>query len=202
MLVSSKAVLREKAIAQYKSIIEKYPKSKAAATAAAKLKELGVAVAVPQAAAAEPLPENAQILRFEVAPFAGLEFNLAAKPQAYPVSQRISIPFEVTNRGNGDDSFYLESGFPAEYAAGFAAVSQPEQAVNQTTTLAPGEVFKGVITLVIPPASIDGLRISYPVKAASRLLSEATQSREVTVTAAAPLLRAVVKTDKVQLAAG
>lgn len=199
---SSKAALREKAIAQYKSILEKYPASKAAATAAAKLKELGVAVALPQAAAVEQLPENAQVLRLEVAQFAGLEFNLTVKPQAYTVSQRISIPFEITNRGNGSDSFYLESGFPAEFAAGFAAAAQPEQAVNQTTILAPGESFKGLVNLVIPPTNIDGLRISYPVKAASRLLSEATQSREVAITAAAPLLRAIVKTDKVQLVPG
>jgi len=199
---ASKAALREKAIAQYKSILEKYPDSKAAATAAAKLKELGVAVALPQAAALEQLPENAQILRLEVAPFAALDFDLTARPQAYNVAQRIGIPFEITNRGNGSDSFYLESGFPAEYAAGFAAATQPELAVNQTTLLAPGESFKGVITLVIPPASIDGLRISYPVKAASRLLSEATQSRAVTMTAAAPLLRAIVKTDKLQLLPG
>jgi hypothetical protein len=68
--------------------------------------------------------------------------------------------------------------------------------------LAPGESFKGVVNLVIPPASIDGLHINYPVKAASRLLSEATQSREVKLTAAAPLLRAIVKSDKVQLAPG
>jgi hypothetical protein len=199
---ASKAALREKAIAQYKSTLEKYPASKAADTAAAKLKELGVAVALPQAAALEQPPENAQILRLEVAPFAGLEFNLTTNPQAYNVSQRISLPFEITNRGNGSDSFYLESGFPAEFAAGFAAAAQPEQAVNQTTTLAPGESFKGVINLVIPPTSIDGLRISYPVKAASRLLSEATQSRQVTITAAAPFLRAIVKTDKVQLLPG
>ena len=200
---ASKAALREKAIAQYKSLIEKYPASKAAATAASKLKELGVAVALPQVAAVEePLPENAQILRLEVAQFAGLEFNLTAKSTTYSVSQRISLPFEITNRGNGSDSFYLESGFPAEFTAGFAAASQPEQAVNQTTTLAPGESFKGVINLVIPPTNIDGLRISYPVKAASRLLSEATQSREVTITAAAPMLRAIVKTDKIQLAPG
>lgn len=199
---TSKAALREKAIAQYKSILEKYPSSKAAATAAAKLKALGVAVALPQAAAAGPLPENAQILRFEVAQFAGLEFNLPSKPRAYTVSQRFSIPFEVTNRGNGSDSFYLESGFPAEFAASFAGAAQPEQAVNQTTALAPGESFKGVINLVIPPATIDGQRISYPVKAASRLLSEATQSREVTITAAAPLLRALVKTDTLQPAPG
>jgi Domain of unknown function DUF11/Tetratricopeptide repeat len=197
---ASKAALREKAIAQYKSIIEKYPTSKAAGSATAKLKELGVAVALPQAATetAEPLPENAQVLRLEVAQFAGLEFNLTTKPQVYTVAQRVSIPFEITNRGNGNDSFYLESGFPAEFAAGFAATAQPEQAVNQTASLAPGESFKGLINLVIPPNGIDGLRISYPVKAASRLQSEATQSREVTLTAAAPLLRAIVKTDKLQ----
>jgi hypothetical protein len=194
----SKAVLREKAIAQYKSTIEKYPASKAAATAAAKLKELGVAVALPQAAAVEPIPENAQFLRLEVAAFAGLEFVLAAKPQAYNVSQPVSIPFEITNRGNGSDSFNLESGFPAEFAATFAAASQTDKAVSQTTTLAPGESFKGLINLSIPPASIDGMRISYPVKAASRLLPEATQSREVSITAAAPMLRAIVKTDKLQ----
>jgi uncharacterized membrane protein len=137
-----------------------------------------------------------------VAPFAGLDFNLTAKPKAYPVSRRISIPFEITNRGNGSDSFSLESGFPADFAAVFAEASQPEQAVTQTTQLAPGESFKGVISLVTPPASIDGLRISYPVKAASMLQPEATQSREVALTAAAPLLRAVVKTDKPQLASG
>jgi uncharacterized protein DUF11/outer membrane lipoprotein YfiO len=199
---AAKAALREKAIAQYKSILDNYPASKAAATAAAKLKELGVAVALPQPAAVEQLPENAQILHLEVAQFAGLEFNLTAKPQAYKVAHRISIPFEITNRGNGSDSFSLESGFPAEFATGFAAAAQPEQAVNQTTVLAPGESFKGVINLVIPPASIDGLRISYPVKAASRQLPEATQSREVTITAAAPLLRAIVKTDKLQLLPG
>jgi hypothetical protein len=196
---AEKAALREKAVAQFKSIIEKYPASKAAATAAVKLKELGVAVALPQAAPAEQLPENAQVLYLEVAAFAGLEFNLMAKPQAYAVSQRISIPFEVTNRGNSSDSFYFESGFPAEFAAGFAAAAQPDQAVNQTTTLASGESFKGVINLVIPPTSVDGLRINYPVKAASRLQSEATQSREVKLIAAAPLLRAIVKSDKVQL---
>jgi len=194
---AAKAALREKAIAQYKSILVTYPDSKAAAAAAGKLKELGVAVALPvQAAAAEPQSENAQVLRLEVAQFAGLEFNLPAQPQAYNVAQRISIPFEITNQGNGSDSFYLESGFPAEFSAGFSSAAAPAQSINQTSVLAPGESFKGLVHLAIPAASIDGLRISYPIKASSRTMTEATQSREVKVIAAAPLIRATVKSDR------
>ncbi|RII28138.1 MAG: hypothetical protein CXR30_14470 [Geobacter sp.] len=201
---AEKKVLREKAITQYKSIIENYPGSKAAAVAAAKLQELGIAVALPAAKAivAEQKPaeqpENAQVLRLEVAQFAGFEFHLLASPKTFEVARRISLPFEITNRGNGKDSFYLESGFPAEFNANFAATDAPEQNINQTPALAPGETFKGVVNLTIPASSIDGLRITHPVKAASRFMSEATQSREVNIVAAAPLLRAVVKTDKTQ----
>ena len=170
---------REKAIGQYKAIIDKYPASTAAVTAAAKLRELGVAVALPPQAVESPLPENAQVLRLEVAQFAGFEFNLLARPDAFTVGRPISVPFEVINRGNGKDSFYLESAFPADFKARFASAAAPGVAISQTPDLVPGETFKGVINLVIPPASIDGLRITHPVKAASRLMAEASQSREV-----------------------
>ncbi len=190
---AAKLAYREKAIGQYKAIIDKFPTSTAAATAVAKLRELGVAVALPVEA---PLPENAQVLRLEVAQFAGFEFNLLARPDAFTVGRTIAIPFEVTNRGNGNDSFYLESAFPAAFKARFASASAPVTAISQTPELAPGETFKGSIDLVIPPSSIDGLRITYPVKAASRLLAEASQSREVNLVASAPLLRAVLRTEK------
>jgi uncharacterized repeat protein (TIGR01451 family) len=154
-------------------------------------------VALPvQAAVIESSSETAQVLRLEVAQFAGLEFALPAQPQAFNVAQRVSIPFEITNQGNGSDSFYLESGFPAEFSAGFASAAAPAQAVNQTGILAPGESFKGLVYLAIPSTSIDGLRISHPIKASSRTMTEATQSREVRVIAAAPLLRATVKADR------
>ena len=199
---AAKAALREKAIAQYKSIIENYPESTAAGTAVAKLKELGIAVAMPPKGAVEQKPEeqaeNAQVLKLQVAQFAGFEFNLLAKPQPYDVARRISVPFEIVNRGNGKDSFNLESGFPAEFKAGFAAASAPDQPISQTPIMAPGESFKGIVTLTIPATSIDGLRITHPVKAVSRFMGEATQSREVTLIAAAPLLRAVLKTDTTQ----
>jgi len=199
---AEKALLREKAIAQYKSIIETYPGSNAAVTAAAKLKGLGVAIALPPQAAPVERQENAQVLRFEVGQYVGFEFNLLAQPKAYEVAQRASIPFEVINRGNGSDSFSLESAFPAEFKARFATAGSPERAIRETPQLAPGEVFRGVVSFEIPSASIDGLKITYPVKAASILMTEASQSREVAMTASAPLLRAVLKADKTHLLPG
>jgi hypothetical protein len=193
---AAKSAYREKAIDQYKAIIERFPASSAAVTAAAKLRALGVAVALPVQAVEAPLPENAQVLRLEVAQFAGFEFNLLARPDAFTVGRPIVIPFEVINRGNGNDSFYLESYFPADFKARFASPAAPESAISQTPDLAPGETFKGVIDLVIPPGSIDGLHITHPVKAASRLMAEASQSREVTLVASAPLLRVVLRTEK------
>jgi uncharacterized repeat protein (TIGR01451 family) len=196
---AAKAALREKAIDQYKTIIEKYPNTASAAAASAKLKELGVAVAIPvQAVAVEALPENAKVLNLEVAQFAGVELNLLSQPQSYAVARRFSVPFELLNRGNGSDSFMIESAFPAEFAAVFTAASAPDTPVNQTPLLAPGESFKGVLSLLMPAASIDGRRVNYPVKVSSRLLPEATQSREVQFTASAPLIRAVLKSDRNQ----
>jgi uncharacterized repeat protein (TIGR01451 family) len=196
---AEKASLREKAIAQYKSIIDKYPSSAAALTAVAKLSELGVAVALPpKMPATEKLSENAQVLTLEVAQFAGFEFNLQAPPGTSKVAHRSSIPFEIINRGNGNDSFNFESGFPAAFNPIFAAASSPDVALTQTPVLAPGETFKGIVNLVIPATSIDGLRITHSLKAVSRLMPEASQSREVSLIASAPLLRAVLKTDKTQ----
>lgn len=193
---NAKLAYREKAIDQYKTIIDKFPSSAAAVTAAAKLRELGIAVAVPPQVVETPLPENAQVLRLEVAQFAGLEFNLLARPDAFAVGRPVAVPFEIINRGNGTDSFSLESAFPADFKARFASAAAPGVAISRTPDLAPGETFKGVIDLVIPPVSIDGLRITHPVKASSRLMAEASQSREVRLAASAPLLRAVLRTEK------
>ncbi|HIJ87598.1 MAG TPA: tetratricopeptide repeat protein [Desulfuromonadales bacterium] len=193
---ASKRAYREKAISEYKSIIDKYPASAAAVTAAAKLRELGIVTALPPAfGEASPL-ENTQVLRFEVVQFAAFEFNLLARPETFTAGRQFEVPFEVINRGNGVDSFYLDSAFPAEFGARFASTAFPGGAINQTPELGPGETFKGSLSFVIPPASIDGLRITYPVKVASRLAAEASQSREVKVITSAPLLRAILRTEK------
>ncbi|MEI6306506.1 MAG: hypothetical protein WCP33_06770, partial [Deltaproteobacteria bacterium] len=111
-------------------------------------------------------------------------------------------PFEIINRGNGRDTFQIESGFPADYKVTFTSTSSPSQPITQTPPLPPGGAFRGIINLTIPGSSIDGLRITHPVKVVSRFMTEATRSREVSFSAAAPLLRAVVRTVKAQPAPG
>lgn len=197
--------LKEKAIAEYKGILERFPGTPAARTAATRLKELGVAVVVPPVPTTVQLAEStatAQVLTLEVAQYAAFEFDVLSPTSPLEVARKNVIPFEIQNRGNGQDSFYLASSFPAEFGARFTAAAAPEQSINQTPQLAPGEKFKGLLLLSVPATSIDGLRIAHPVKAASQFMSEASQSRTVSLTAAAPLLRAVVKTDKLQLLPG
>ena len=203
---TEKSLMRDKAIAQYKSVIEKYPDTKSASLAAAKLKELGIVVAptlvksLPQQQLEQS--DNTQVLKIEVAQFSSFDLNVLSAPTSYDVASRISLPFELTNRGNGADSFYLESGFPVEFNVTFSSNAAPEQAVNQTPSLAPGETFKGLVNLAIPANAIDGLRINYPIKAASRFMGETSLSREIRMTALAPLLRSVLKSDKTELLPG
>ena len=203
-LQADQRAMREKAIGEYQRIVTQFPGTPAAKTAAVRLKELGVAVSAPAAGSAELAPpaENAQVLSLEVAQYAAFEFGLQASRQPVEVMSGTRIPFEIVNRGNGADSFYLASGFPVEYAARFVTAAAPDQAINQTPVLAAGERFAGLLQLMIPPATIDGLRVTYPVKAASRFSAETSQSREIALTVSAPLLRAMVKADKALAAPG
>jgi uncharacterized membrane protein len=200
----SSAAMQEKAIAGYKAVIDIYPGSQAAITAAAKLKKLGVVYPLPAAAAvtAPSSTEKAQVINLEVAQFADFAFNIAPAGQSYLVGKQFPIPFEVMNRGNGMDSFSLESGFPAIFDVRFAAEASPESNITVTPRLAPGEIFKGVMTAVIPRSSIDGQKILFPIKAASQFARDFSQSREVLLVASAPLLRAVIKPDRTTVKPG
>jgi uncharacterized membrane protein len=198
--------LREQAIGEYKSVIDRYPGSQAAANAAARLKAIGViypAAKDGQVAVAAAAPqENARVLTLEVGQNANIDFAMAAEAQTAEAGKRVAIPFEIGNRGNAVDSFMLESGFPAEYQVSFAAATTPETPISKTPALAPGERFKGVLQLDMPAGVIDGERKLYPIKAFSEFDSVVSQSRPVKLVASAPLLRAVIKTDKVQVLPG
>jgi len=189
--------MREKAIAAYKTVIDKYPGSRAATVAAAKLKELGIAGPSARARSAASISgANAQIMTLEVEQFADCALNLLSTGQTYPLGKRFSIPFELVNQGNGLDSFSLDSGFPQEYDIRFASSAAPETYINVTPQLVPGETFNGLVTGMIPGNSIDGQQAAFPIKAASLFAQDVSQTREIALMASAPLLRAVINPDK------
>ncbi len=207
--VAKRAALRDRAIAEYKSLVDRYPGSKAAALATAKLRELGIAypagaakTAVVSAAAAAPVGENAKVLSLEVGQYSDLDFAVSPDAPSYEVGKQLSIPFEIANRGNSRDSFILESSFPAEYGVQFVAAGAPDKPLTRTPPLNAGERFKGVALLTIPPRYIDGEKVIFPVKAASEFDPVVSQSRGISLIASSPLLRAVIKTDKVQVLPG
>ncbi len=205
-LKPERRALKDKAVSEYRHIVERFPGTPAARTAAARLKELGVsgvpAVTAPVVQQTEKAADTAQVLTLEVAQYAGLDFGVRTPAAPVGVADRQVIPFELVNQGNGQDSFLLTSGFPSDYGVRFAAQNNQNSTINQTPVLQPGERFNGIAVIQIPPAAIDGLRISYPLKAASQFNGTISQSRIVSMVAAAPLLRAVVKPDKLQLLPG
>lgn len=201
------AVLREKAIAAYKSVIDRFPGSKEAARATEALRTMGIVYPAEQRAAAlppaapTPAPRGKQVLTLEVGQFADVEFILPAPlGQQFEVGKQYKLPFEVTNRGNGTDSFALESGFPTAFDARFATADG--STVTSTPSLEPGAGFKGTLSFTVPKDLIDGQKLLQTVTVRSRFASDISQSRVVSINASAPLLRAVVKADKVVVTPG
>lgn len=197
------ASLRDQAIEAYKAVVDKYPGTPAAASASAKLNQLGIAYPQAQRAAAPaPQGEVSQVFNLEVAQYPDLDILVGPVPETEEAGRRFSIPFEVVNTGNGSDSFSLESGFPVDFDFHFAAAARPEVAINATPSLPVGARFKALAVGSIPRGNIDGQRNVYPIKAVSAYAKEVSQSKEITLVTSAPMLRAVVKNDKTKLLPG
>ena len=195
--------MRDKAIEAYKAVVDKYPGTAAASSATAKLHQLGVEYPALQKVAAAPAPGSvSQVFNLEVAQFGDMDIQFGPAPETEVVGKRFSIPFDIVNTGNGRDSYSLESGFPPEFDFHFAAATSPDVPIDSTPTLEIGAKFKAVAVATIPRGQIDGQRSLYPVKAISNFAKEVSQSREIALVASAPLLRAVVKNDKVKLLPG
>jgi uncharacterized repeat protein (TIGR01451 family) len=199
--------MKERAIAEYRAVQKKYPGSRAAAVAAERLKNLGETQPVP---VKTPLPStdtarrgtNAQVVELEVGQFAAADFSILPYAAQNDVGARISVPFEVVNRGNATDSFFLETGFPSEFATGFTADGSPGAFVTATPPLAAGESFKGVLNLTIPTGMVDGQKVTHTVKLVSKFDSGVSLSKDISLVSRAPLLRMVVKPDKERVTPG
>ena len=194
---------RNRTIASYKEVIDRYPGSAAAAGASAKLREMGFQYPPPRQNAVAPQQgELAQTFNLEVAQYADLEVTLGPAPSAQEAGKPFAIAFDVVNTGNGSDSFRLESGFPPEYGFHFAAASAPETPLTVTPPLAVGERFRMVAVGTVPASNMDGQKNSFAIRIVSVLEREVSQSREVPIVTSAPMLRAVLKTDKAKLLPG
>ncbi|WP_407925448.1 tetratricopeptide repeat protein [Geomonas terrae] len=197
------SALRKKAIAGYKDVIDRYPGTPAAANASAKLLQMGIEYpTVKKGGAAAPQGEVTQVFNIEVAQYADLDVRLGAAGETQEAGKRFVIPMDIVNSGNGSDSFLLDSGFPPEYDFHFAAADTPDVAIKSTPTLEVGEKFRGVAVGTIPRGNIDGQKSSYPVKVVSAFAREASQTKEIALRTSAPLLRAVVKSDRTKLLPG
>lgn len=129
------------------------------------------------------------------------DFSMTIPSAPCEAGKQIAMPFEVVNSGSSADSFRLESALPAGYNARFRAVGG-KSVTSQTPKLAPNGRFRGTLTLTIPPGSIDGEKIAYPVTVTSVATKEAAQSREVALTVTAPLVRVVARPLKREAAQG
>ncbi len=189
--------LRDKAVAEYKRIIDRFPGTKAAASAATKLQELGI---VYGASTSEPagstMTNTARVLAFEVGQYANLDLTSSSSATVAQSGSRAQIPFELINTGNGPDSFQLSTSAATDLSPTFAAASAPDTTITSTPPLAPGERFKGLVTLTVPNKAIDGERLAFPIRAVSQFTADVSQSRELRLVSSAPLLRAVMKADK------
>jgi uncharacterized membrane protein len=190
------AALKAAAIAEYKSVMDRYPGTPAAAKAAAHLKKLGYVYPPSPGRVVSRSGEKAQTLILEVEQLADLAVTLAPIQKSYQAGKSFTIPFQVVNNGNGPDSFTLISGLPPEFGASFAARNAPGQPIAATPQLAPNTRFEGVMTAIMPANSLDGQQYVFPVKIGSRFAADVSLTKEVALTASAPLLRAVLKPDK------
>lgn len=102
------------------------------------------------------------------------------------------IPFELHNKGKEREEFVLSSPLPAEFSSILTSIEKEEVPLRQIA-LAGGEIFKGMIVLNMPKSRVDGYKITIPLNAVSKRFSDVQFSKNVPVTASAPLVRAVAR---------
>jgi len=177
--------LKEKAIAEYKGILERFPNTPAARTAATRLKELGVAVVVPPAAApAQPVESTAtaQVLTLEVAQYAAFEFEVQPPQTPVEVARKNMIRLRSEPRQGQTVSILLQ--LPAEFG-GVLLLQQHRNSRSIRPAVGTREKFKGLLLLSVlqPQLMVSGLPIR---KGGLPVYAGGVQSRTVSLTAAAP----------------
>jgi uncharacterized repeat protein (TIGR01451 family) len=117
--------------------------------------------------------------------------------------ETVTIPFDVANKGNGDDAFVLTSTLPPAYQAAFfhdavgtGQVRAGEPSVTETPRLAMGQKTRFLLRARLPIELLDGARQAFEIKASSKADPTVSQAAPVALTASAPSLRGVFALDR------
>jgi len=103
-----------------------------------------------------------------------------------------TIPFKLINHGVGTEEFALEALFSTDLNGTLSAADEPQKDLTKIA-LAPKQSFTGLASFTLPGNRVDGFRQSLTIKAASVKFNDLIQTKELQITAQAPLLRAVAK---------
>jgi uncharacterized repeat protein (TIGR01451 family) len=128
--------------------------------------------------------------------------DLRAEPasdekRGYP-GDEIEFPLTITNRGNGEDSFTLDSTFPIEFRPLFFADDgdRSREEIQATPPLQPEQSYKVRLRVHLPTHLTDNQSKTFEIKAASRFDRNSFQWVRKTITATAPLLHGEYRSDR------
>lgn len=129
-----------------------------------------------------------------------VRFEIETTPAktAIAVGTKGTLAFSLVNRGTGAEEFNLELTAPAQMENAIANAADPGKPVR-TVLLKPRESFRGVVTLPVSPALVDGSRVTATIKASSVKFNDLVQQRDIQAVASAPLLRVVSRMTTSQL---
>ncbi len=123
----------------------------------------------------------------------GFDFRTAAP--VLEVGTAASIPFQLINQGKDAEEFTLEATLPPGVEGVVTQGADRAQPV-QKVTLQPRQHADLQIAFKMPSDRVDGSRITVTAKATSAKFTDISKSHEITINAAAPLLRAVSRLSK------
>ena len=102
----------------------------------------------------------------------------------------VAVPFVFTNKGKDAEEFSFEHLLPAGIEGMVTTASDRTQPL-QKLTVQPGQKVDLLVAFRMPADRVDGAHLTLTAKVASTKFTDIIKSRELSVIAAAPLLRAV-----------
>jgi len=225
----SKEEIRREAIALYQKIIRESPNSPEATKARERLKQMGVAAPSapskqeiaqapqpsPRPTAPPPQPRTAP------GPSASKGFFLiitqvadlkvegkTTKVSVYPGDTAL-VPFTITNSGNAEDSFSLETTLSPDFQAVFFAdtngngqIGTGEKQISATPPLAIGQAFPVLLRIRLPRTISDGQKKEFEIRVASNYDPNIAQLLKQVVLSSGPRLVPEFHVDKQRVRPG